>query len=92
MRRHERPRQANMRVEVPVGGNWRNLSLAQQRTHIYNQVKSLGNVKEQPQMKCLCGNIVPIRSVYRCYECGAFWCPKCSAKHFSKAKKAKGAI
>ncbi len=51
MRRHERPRQSNIRVEVPVGSNWSELNLAQMRTHVATQIKSLGPTKKQPQMK-----------------------------------------
>ena len=40
-------------------------------------------------MKCLCGKVVPIMFAYRCYECGAFWCPKCAGKHFDKVKRGK---
>ena len=90
MRRHERPRQANIRVEVPIGSNWKDLSLAQHRTHIFRQLQSLAPVNKQPQMKCLCGKVMPIQFAYRCYECGAFWCPRCSATHFGNAKRVKG--
>lgn len=87
MRRHERPRQSSIRVELPIVGDWCSLSLAEKRTHIFNQVKSLGVMNKQPQIKCLCGRVVPILYAYRCYECGAFWCPKCAAKHFGNAKR-----
>ena len=89
MRRHERPRQSNIRVEVPVMGAWCNLSVAETRAHIFSQLKLLGNSNKQPQMRCLCGKVVPIMFAYRCYECGAFWCPKCAGKHFGPKKEAK---
>jgi len=76
MRRHERPRQSNIRVELPVKDDWSNLSTDEKGAHIFNQIKSLGNYKKQPQMRCLCGHIMPIQFAYRCYMCGAFWCPK----------------
>ncbi len=82
MRRHELPQQSNFRVELPVKNDWPNLSLAERRAHIFTQLKSLAPVKKQPQMRCLCGKIVPIMFAYRCYECGAFWCPKCASGHF----------
>lgn len=84
MRRHKVPRQSNFRVELPVKNDWPNLSSAEHRAHIFAQLKSLGPAKEQPQMRCLCGKIVPIMFAYRCYECGAFWCPKCASEHFGK--------
>lgn len=87
MRRHERPRLSNTREDVPVNSNWCELSLAQRRTHIFTQLKSLGPSVKQPKMKCLCGKIVPIMFAYRCYECGAFWCPKCARKHFTGANR-----
>jgi len=52
------------------------------RAHIFGQIKSLGSVAKQPKMKCLCGKVVPIMFAYRCYQCGAFFCPKCAGKHF----------
>lgn len=90
MRRHERPRQINIRVELPENlseSDWCGLSLAHKRTHIAIQLKSLGPTNKQPQMKCLCGLVTPIMFAYRCYECGAFWCPKCAGKHFDKVKR-----
>ncbi len=83
MRRHEVPRHANIRVEVPTNPKWADLNTAQQRTHIHNQIKSLGTLSKQPKIECLCGKIVPYMYAYRCYACGAFWCPKCAGKHFS---------
>lgn len=82
MKRHPIPKQNHIRVEVPVGSNWKELSLEQHRKHIFTQLKSLGSMDNQPKMKCLCGRVTPIIYAYRCYECGAFWCPKCAGKHF----------
>lgn len=84
MRRHEKPRSANIRVAEPIKGDWCNLSLAEKRTHIFNQAKSLGSLNKQPQITCLCRKVVPILYAYRCFECGAFWCPKCAKVHFSE--------
>lgn len=86
MRRHERPRRSNFRVELPIKGDWSELSLAQKRAHIFSQLQSLGPINKQPQMRCLCGRIVPIMFAYRCYECGAFWCPKRADTHFGIAR------
>lgn len=82
MRRHEIPRQSNTRVELPVRDDWCDLSKDEERAHVFTQLKSLGPHKKQPEMRCLCGKVVPIMFAYRCYECGAFWCPKCAGKHF----------
>jgi len=88
MRRHERPRVPGFRVETPVRGNWCDLSLAQKRQHIFDQLKPFGPTKEQPQITCLCGKTVPAMFAYRCFMCGAFWCPKCAGKHFGKKRRA----
>ena len=89
MRRHEIHRQSNTRVTLPIEGDWCELSLDEKRAHIFSQCKILGNTAKQPQMKCFCGKVVPIMFAYRCYECGAFWCPKCAAKHFSLTAERK---
>ncbi len=89
MRRHAVPKQPHIRVGVPVKNDWYNLSLAEKQAHIFSQLKSLGNIHKQPQMRCLCGKVVPIQYAYRCYECGAFWCPKCSSKHFHRDKNSE---
>ncbi len=86
MRRHAVTRRPHIRVELPVQGNWCDLSVAEKGEHIFNQLKQLGPYKKQPQMRCLCGKIVPIMFAYRCYECGAFWCPKCAGGHFGADK------
>lgn len=82
MRRHEIPRQSNTRVELPVRDDWCDLSKDEERAHVFAQIKSLGPIKKQVTIRCLCSKVVPIAHAYRCYECGAFWCPKCASKHF----------
>ncbi len=89
MRRHERPRTPGFRVERPVRGKWCDLSLAQKRQHVQDQLKQLGRMDEQPKITCLCGKTVPAMYAYRCFMCGAFWCPKCAGKHFEGDKKCK---
>ena len=89
MRRHEIPRAPGFRVKRPVRGKWAGLSLAQKRQHIQDQLKPLMPMKTQPKITCLCGKTVPVMYAYRCYFCGAFWCPKCAGKHFDQAKKGK---
>jgi hypothetical protein len=92
MRRHERPRLSNIRVETPVRGKWCKLSLAQKRQHIFDQLKQLGSMKEQPRITCICGKIIPAMYAYRCFECGAFFCPKCASRHFGIKKSKYGSV
>lgn len=87
MRRHEKPRQPNTRVDLPVTGNWCDLSDDERRAHIMFQLRQVGTVGRQQIITCLCGKSVPIMFAYRCYECGAFWCPKCAAVHFDNSKR-----
>ena len=82
MRRHERPKAASIRCELPFGKKWSDLSIAEKRTLIRFQLSQLGPPRKQPIITCLCGEKVQVRFAYRCYMCGAFWCPKCGAKHF----------
>jgi len=82
MRRHERSRLPHFREVTPIRGKWCDLSLNQKRQHIFDQLKQLGPVDKQPQITCICGKTVPAMYAYRCYECGAFFCPKCASEHF----------
>jgi len=82
MRRHERPRTPAIRVELPIGKNYADLSIAERRTIVWFQLKQLGPPSKQPLITCLCGHRVPAMFAYRCYECGVFFCPKCASKHF----------
>jgi len=94
MKRHERPRQSSIRVDLPFGKQWCELSTAERRVFICHQLKQLGPPSKQPIITCLCGKDVPTRFAYRCYVCGAFWCPKCGAKHFDivQAKDENGIL
>ena len=86
MRRHPVPRQPHIRTKLPVRDDWCNLSITEKGAHIFSQLQLLGSTDKQPQMRCLCGKVIPIMFAYRCYECGAFWCPKCAGKHFGAKK------
>ena len=86
MRRHSVPRQSQYRTEVPIGEDWCSLSIDARRALIYSQLKSLGCLSKQQIITCLCGKQIPVMFAYRCFECGAWWCPKCSKTHFDTTR------
>ncbi len=90
MRRHERPKQDNIRCEIPWKKNACDLSIVERRTLILFQLKQLGPYSKQQKITCLCGKIVPVMFAYRCYECGVYFCPKCASKHFDTKRGAVG--
>lgn len=83
MRRHERPKLANIRCDIPFGKDSTELSIAERRTLILFQLKQLGPTSKQQLITCLCGHEIPVIFAYRCYECGVYFCPKCAGKHFN---------
>ena len=92
MRRHGRAKLPNTRIKTPVRGRWEKLSCDQKRAHVFYQLMQLGSIDEQPKVTCLCGLTVPVQNAYRCFECGAFWCPKCAGKHFGIEKPKYGSV
>lgn len=40
----------------------------------------------QPQVTCECGNCIPLRFMFRCLYCGAFFCQSCAEVHFGKTR------
>lgn len=42
---------------------------------------------EQPKVQCPCGLTAPLRFLYRCLYCGAFFCKKCAEEHFGKTRE-----
>ena len=53
------------------------------RILLQKQLRELGDIRTQKKIGCLCGRIVPTQYMYRCLECGIFFCRKCAIKHFS---------
>lgn len=37
-----------------------------------------------PNVKCRCGQFLPVWMAFRCYYCGEFFCRACAAAHFEK--------
>ena len=38
-----------------------------------------------------CGRSVPLPFLYRCYECGVWYCTSCGARHWPEAAAARAA-
>jgi len=62
---------------------WSQLSCEQKRREVARQLVELGPILLQPAVTCLCGAVRPIQYMYRCIECGMFWCRQCAEKHFA---------
>lgn len=52
------------------------------QTRLFNQLIELGPIIEQPQVTCRCSEKMPIQYMYRCMECGLWFCKSCAKEHF----------
>jgi len=58
------------------------LTCEQKRVHLRTQLEQLGFIDTQPCITCICGRTRPIQYMYRCMDCGCFYCSRCAIEHF----------
>lgn len=68
---------------------WNKLTHKEKQIHLAAQLKQLLPFEKLPRITCLCGKTCSIMYMYRCMECGVYWCSKCGKLHFKTSSKRK---
>ena len=54
-------------------------------THIASQWRQAKGLS--PKVTCECGLTAPLRFLFRCLYCGAWFCQTCAENHFNKSRE-----